>query len=322
MATQSQYREQGRSRRNSDLQTENRIANGLGWFSIGLGLAEIAAPRSVARLIGVPEEGRTSTVLRLYGIREVAAGVGILLQDNPAPWLWARVGGDLLDLSSLGKAIASDDTERDRAGAAAAAVAGITALDVYCAQRLSASQENGSSRAGTRASSSIIIDKSPEEIYTFWRNFANLPLISPQLESVEVTGPTTSHWTLRSPVGGTPVEWDAKITEDRPNEYIAWSSASSSAPHSGWISFGRATGGRGTKVTVRMEFGGWIGAKLGKLFAGVPREQANITLHNLKQFLETGEVVHSDASIHRGMHPGRPPESYKLRNDTLRATAG
>src|SRR5581483_10435040 len=132
MATQSQYRERGRSRGNSDLQTENRIANGLGWFSIGLGLAEIAAPRSVARLIGVPEEGRTSTVLRLYGIREVAAGVGILLQDNPAPWLWARVGGDLLDLSSLGKAIASDDTERDRAGAAAAAVEGITALDVYC----------------------------------------------------------------------------------------------------------------------------------------------------------------------------------------------
>src|SRR5690349_232106 len=101
MATQLQYSHQKRSRTNSDMQTENRIANGLGWFSIGLGLAELVAPQACAKLIGVPDEGRSKTVLRVYGIREVAAGVGILLQDNPCQWLWARVGGDLLDLSAL-----------------------------------------------------------------------------------------------------------------------------------------------------------------------------------------------------------------------------
>lgn len=314
MATQFHYRGS-----NSDLQMENRIANGLGWFSIALGLAEIAAPRSVAKLIGIPDGGRTSTVLRVYGMREVAAGVGILLQDNPSAWLWARVGGDLLDMSSLGKAIASDDTERGRAGAAAAAVAGITALDIYCAQRLStAAQENGSAGEGDAdISSSIIINRSPEEIYAFWRNFENLPVISQQLESVQVTGPTRSHWTVRSPIGKSLIEWDAEITEDRPNEYIAWRSESTKAPHSGWVSFVRATGGRGTKVTLRMELGGGIISKLGKLFSAVPREQVNIMLHNAKQVLETGEVVHSDASIHRGMHPGRPPERYEPRSSAI-----
>src|SRR5438270_779411 len=167
MATQRQYREEDRSRTNSHTQTENRIATGLGWFSIGLGLTEIVAPRMVAKLIGMRDEARTSTVLRLYGMREVAAGIGILSQANPCAWLWARVGGDVLDLSSLGKALASDDTERGRAGLATAAVAGVTALDLYCAQRLSAGSEaNGSSQAATNVSS-IIIDKSPEEIYGF-----------------------------------------------------------------------------------------------------------------------------------------------------------
>lgn len=300
---------------------QSRMANGLGWFSIGLGLAEIAAPRALAKLIGVNEDSRTRTVLRLYGMREVAAGVGILLQDNPSGWLWARVGGDVLDLSALGKAIASDDTERGKAGVAAAAVAGITALDVYCAQRLSAaSGANGSPAREPNATSSIIIDKSQEEIYGFWRNFQNLPLVSPQLESVVVTGRTTSHWKVRSPIGSGTIEWDAEITEDQPNEYLAWRSLSTAAPHAGSVTFSRATGGRGTVVTVRMDVAG-IRSKLGKLLGAVPQEQANIMLHNLKQLLETGQVMRSDASIHRGMHPARPPEHYEPRQQRAHGTA-
>jgi len=315
-------------RRNCNVQTETRIANGLGWLSIGLGLAEIAAPRTMANLLGLPNGGRTRAVLRLYGMREVAAGVGILTQENPAPWLWSRVGGDVLDLSSLGKAMASDDTERGRVGAAAAAVVGITALDVYCAKRLSvASQENASSGPDTHLDakhigSSVIIEKSPEEIYQFWRNFENLPRVSRQIESIHVTGPTTSHWKVRSPLGGAVLEWDADMTEDRPNALISWRSTSSSAPHSGSIRFERATGGRGTKVTAHIDFGDGMLTKVGKLLGKVPREQANVTLHNLKQLLETGEVLHSEASIHPGMHPGVPPEKYQPGSNALSAAVG
>jgi uncharacterized membrane protein len=322
METQHQYSEQRRSQNHVNNRKENRIANGLGWFSIGLGLAEIVAPRKVANLIGVSDEGRTRKVLRMYGMRVVAAGLGILSQDNPSGWLWARVGGDLLDLSSLGKAMASSGTERSRAGVTTAAVAGITALDIYCAQRFSAeSGRNGSSRSDSAdIVSSIIIDRSPEEIYRFWRDFAHLPQIFRQLDSVQVTGEKRSHWKMHAPIGRKAVEWDAEITEDQPNSHIAWRSVSSTVPHSGSIRFSRATGGRGTKVDVRIELGGLPG-KLGKLVGIVPEQQVKIALHNLKQLLETGEVVQSDASVHEGMHPGRPPENYQPQIQAAGATA-
>ena len=70
---------------------QERLANGLGWFSIGLGLAEIAVPGKVAELIGIRDEDRTRSLLRFYGMRELAAGVGILTQPQPAGWLWGRV---------------------------------------------------------------------------------------------------------------------------------------------------------------------------------------------------------------------------------------
>jgi uncharacterized membrane protein len=135
-----------------------------------------------------------------------------------------------------------------------------------------------------------------------------------------VTGEKRSHWRMRAPIGRKAVEWDAEITEDQPNLHIAWRSLSSTAPHSGSVRFERATGGRGTKVSVRIELGGFPG-KLGKLFGIVPEQQVKIALQNLKQLLETGEVVQSDASIHRGMHPGRPPENYPPQIQATSAAA-
>ena len=49
--------------------TAMALARGLGWFSIGLGLAELAAPESVARLIGVPATRDTTSTLRAFGAR-------------------------------------------------------------------------------------------------------------------------------------------------------------------------------------------------------------------------------------------------------------
>ena len=67
------------------------LARTLGWFSIGLGLAEVIAPRDLARLTGFSGEPRV--LLRLFGLREMASGVGLLTQHRPAPWMWGRVGG-------------------------------------------------------------------------------------------------------------------------------------------------------------------------------------------------------------------------------------
>jgi len=112
------------------------LARGLGWFSIGLGLAEMLAPNTMSELTGV----RSEPLLQAYGAREVACGVGILTSKRPNPnWLWARVAGDVLDLATLGVAMGdSDPDRRDKALCSAAAVAGVTALDVMAAVQLTA----------------------------------------------------------------------------------------------------------------------------------------------------------------------------------------
>ena len=103
------------------------LAWALGWFSIGLGVAEVVAPRFMARATGLRgQEG----LLRLYGMREIATGIGLLLAWNRKPWMWARVAGDAVDLATLSAA------KRPNATAAMAAVAGVTALDIGTAASL------------------------------------------------------------------------------------------------------------------------------------------------------------------------------------------
>ncbi len=110
------------------------LARGLAFFSLGLGLAEIAAPRRLARLIGVDEDN--DTLLQLLGLREMGAGLGIM-QGNQAGFMWSRVAGDAMDLGLLAAALRSPRTNRNRAIGAIAAVAGVTALDILAGVLLS-----------------------------------------------------------------------------------------------------------------------------------------------------------------------------------------
>jgi len=155
----------------------------------------------------------------------------------------------------------------------------------------------------------ITINSSPEEVYSFWRNFENLPRFMTHLESVRVMDQRRSYWKARAPLGAT-VEWVAEITDDRPDQLIAWRSLDGAdVPNSGQVRFVPAPGRRGAEVHVELTYdppGGVIGATLAKLFGEEPSQQVNGDLRRLKQMLEVGEVVHSDASIHPGLHPARP----------------
>jgi hypothetical protein len=111
-----------------------RLARGLGWLGIGLGLAELLLPRAVARSTGL--RGR-ETLLQVCGLRELATGLAILNARDPTPWVWGRVAGDALDLATLGSALDEDNPRRAGTAAALAAVAGVAALDVACARALS-----------------------------------------------------------------------------------------------------------------------------------------------------------------------------------------
>jgi len=119
-------------------------AVGLGIFSIGLGLAELLAPRRMARATGLP--GREA-LLKAYGAREIASGIALLAADDPAPWLWARVAGDALDVSTLAAAAGNGDSKRAKhAIAAILAVAPVAMLDVASAL-LAQSRDNARRRA-------------------------------------------------------------------------------------------------------------------------------------------------------------------------------
>jgi uncharacterized membrane protein len=290
-----------------NITSEERIATGLGWFSIGLGLAEVLAPKAFAKLIGA--EGKHTGVIRfLCGLREITAGIGILTTRRPTGWVWARVAGDAMDLALLGAAFASPKSDRGRLTAATAAVVGVTALDIMDAQKLGADY---GPTGGLGAVKTVTINRPPEELYEFWHNFENLPRFMSHLESVRVLDEKRSHWVAKAPLGTT-VEWDAEIIEDRPNEFIAWRSLEGAdVDNSGSVRFNRAPADRGTEVRVELEYnppGGALGAGVAKILGEAPEQQIKDDLYRFKQLTETGEVVYSDASIHEGMHPAQPSE--------------
>ena len=117
--------------------TADALARGMGWFSIGLGVAEIVAGRRIARWLGMEEH---TTLIRAYGVREIGAGMGLLALGDPKPWMWGRIAGDALDLGTLAAGLGRDNPRRDNVGIALAAVLGATALDVACTRMLHADE--------------------------------------------------------------------------------------------------------------------------------------------------------------------------------------
>jgi uncharacterized membrane protein len=132
----------------------------------------------------------------------------------------------------------------------------------------------------------VSINKSPEELYSFWRKLENLPQFMNHLESVEEKDATHSHWVAKAPAG-THVSWDAEIVRDNPNELIAWrSTEDSTVPNSGSVRFVAAPEGRGTEVKVNIEYqppAGVLGAIVAKLFGEEPQQQVNEDLLRFKQ---------------------------------------
>jgi uncharacterized membrane protein len=275
-----------------------RLARGLGWFSVGLGLAELLLPGAIARLAG--GHGKHTGLVRLYGLRELASGTMIFSQGRrPAAGVWSRVAGDAIDLATLGVAFLMPSTNKAGVTFAAANVLSVTALDVICAQELSREAGKMTDDGAIRTRRSIAINRPREELYRYWRDFQNLPRFMYHLESVQPLDDRRSHWVTKGPAGRR-VEWDSDFTSERPNEMISWRSLEGAEVYNaGSVEFEQRPGGRGTIVRVELEYrppGGIAGTAFAMLFNASPEQQIYDDLHRFKQIMETGEVVRSDAA--------------------------
>jgi uncharacterized membrane protein len=142
-----------------------------------------------------------------------------------------------------------------------------------------------------------LIQADTESLYAMWRDLESIPLWQEEIVSVISTGPSTSHWTMRS--GDKTVEWDSEILADEPGQRIAWRSFAGESRNAGEVIFEPASGRRGTLVTVLQEFTMGKLASLWETFVGRNPKQAVIeNLRHFKAYAETGEIPRVQGQPH------------------------
>lgn len=118
----------------SSLPTADRLGRALGWFSLGLGLTELIAPRALTRALGL--DGHEALV-RAYGAGEIGAGI-VSLSTERSLGLWGRVAGDALDIATVMLAVGRNNPKRHNARVALTVLAGVALIDLVAAQAVTA----------------------------------------------------------------------------------------------------------------------------------------------------------------------------------------
>lgn len=148
---------------------------------------------------------------------------------------------------------------------------------------------SGTRQESTTFEESVIIQRPPQQIYDFWRDFTNLPHFMDNIESVTKISHARSHWKIKAPAG-TSVEFNSLVTEDIPGRLIAWKSEEgASVPNRGRVEFIETSSGGGTNVRATISYdppAGAVGRIVAKLFQREPGVQARQDLDRLKVLLE------------------------------------
>jgi uncharacterized membrane protein len=135
-----------------------------------------------------------------------------------------------------------------------------------------------------------------------WRDFASLPRFMHNLEAVHVSEDgKRSHWVAKGPAG-TRIEWDAELTQDEANTFLAWRSLEGAdVDNAGAVRFIPDNGGRGTIVSVTMQYkppAGAVGAAVARLLGDDADQQVGEDLRRFKRLLETGELPTTEGQSH------------------------
>jgi uncharacterized membrane protein len=237
-------------------------------------------------------DARARSTRNISGVEKwvsIAAGAGLAMYGvsrlKSNGWFWTGVGGLLLRR-------------------------GVTAhCDVYEALGVNTAARPNDTRAalggprGVNVLENVTINRPVEVLYRFWRNLENLPQFMRHLVSVERMTDTISRWQARGPAGVI-VEWEAEIFNEVPNKLIAWRSLEGSdVVSAGSVNFDAAGPGRGTRVTVHLQYsppGGKLGARLAKLIGRDAETEIRGDLRRFKQLVEASEVAAPTAGEPRG----------------------
>jgi uncharacterized membrane protein len=190
-------------------------------------------------------------------------------------------------------------------------------------ERQAEALEVGPDEKGVNVKKAITIKGTPDELYSFWRDFTNLPRFMSHVQEIKVLDDRRSHWKVNAP-GGTSVEWDAEIVEDEPGRLIAWRSLEGAdIRNAGWVRFAPARMERGenrqeTVVFVELQYDpplGKVGSVIAKFLGEEPEKQVYDELRAFKQVIEIGEVTLSDGSLfgpHLTPRPAQPVSDEEL----------
>jgi uncharacterized membrane protein len=154
----------------------------------------------------------------------------------------------------------------------------------------------GSLRAdrGIHVRESVRIERPIGDVYAFWRRLENLPSFMAHLERVSELSDKRSHWVAKGPAG-VPVEWDAEIINEVPNQVIGWRSLpESDVVTAGSVNFDAVRNGRSTQISVHLQYAppaGRVGSVVAMLAGREPSQTIREDLRRLKQVLEAGEIA-------------------------------
>ncbi|GAC1390309.1 MAG: hypothetical protein NVS4B11_05110 [Ktedonobacteraceae bacterium] len=154
-------------------------------------------------------------------------------------------------------------------------------------------------KRGVRVQRSMTINRSAQDLYNYWYDIEKAPLYMDYIESVLKTGERTSHWVAQGPMNKT-IEWNAELLQVVPNKSISWHvHGKPITANAGKVSFDPAPNGRGTVVTLELDFlqfKGAFGTGIGNLIGHIPERQALETLRHFKAIMEAGEIPHTKDS--------------------------
>lgn len=204
-------------------------------------------------------------------VLSMAAGAAVLTLAARAPRRWGGLpfvlGGNLLWRGITGRSRLYADLGIRRSGPAREAMRGL------------------------KVQRSIVIQRPPEELYAFWRNFENLPRVMRHVEAVMMEGGNRSRWKVRGPAG-TSLEWEAELLRDIPNELISWQTLQDARViHAGSVAF--KPQGDGTEVRVVLRYdppAGALGGLVAALLGAEPGRQVEQDLDDFKRMAEAGEL--------------------------------